>query len=97
MHEATAEPIPFPSRVAGRGDDPLTASRRRGARQLLAQAIGAGVAARSTPKPRTRRRPRTDSHFLSVVGPSVCPALRVGFSGWAALAVRTFQASARRG
>lgn len=45
MHEATAEPIPFPSRVAGCGDDPLTASRRRGARQLLAQAIGAGVAA----------------------------------------------------
>jgi len=53
VHEATAEPIPFPSRVAvpgpsgggGGGDDPLTAILRRGAQQLLAQAIDAEVAA----------------------------------------------------
>src|SRR5690606_28879154 len=45
MHEATAEPIPFPSRTAASSDDPLTAILRQGAQQLLAQAIEAEVAA----------------------------------------------------
>ena len=45
MHEATSEPIPLPSRAAACHDNPLTAILRRGAQQLLAQAIEAEVAA----------------------------------------------------
>jgi len=47
MHQATADPIPFPSPAAASGpsggDDPLTAILRQGAQTLLGQAIEAEV------------------------------------------------------
>ena len=43
MHEATAQPIPFPTQHPKSSDDPLTTILRRGAQKLLAQAIEAEV------------------------------------------------------
>lgn len=45
MHDATTEPIAFPSSSTPAVDDPLTELLRRGARKLLAQAVEAEVAA----------------------------------------------------